>query len=61
MTEIALNTHVLPPVVECDKCKVAMRLCVVQPVLYMSDLSTAHYHCDKCGAEAKREIRQASY
>jgi hypothetical protein len=43
---------------ECPKCKRAMSVRQIEPVLFASNVDNVTYACDRCGAETKRTIKR---
>jgi hypothetical protein len=42
----------------CPQCRNAMRIRLVEPVMFAGDLDDMTYRCEACGTEAKRTVRR---
>lgn len=43
---------------ECPKCKRAMSVRQIAPVLFASNIDDVIYACDRCGTETKRTVKR---
>jgi uncharacterized Zn finger protein len=50
-------SRVPPPL--CPQCQQAMRIRVVEPVMFARDVDDMTYRCENCGTETKRAVKRS--